>query len=84
MAPDRDEFLAEWASRPAVERLERIPGWIEALASVLALNLSEITPDMAGSSAKRLGDFVKLAGDGDLDAGVQRLKTLTLAQRLVA
>jgi hypothetical protein len=83
-APDRDEFLAEWASRPAAERLERIPGWIEALVGVLALNLVSATPDEARSSAKRLGDFVKLAGDGDLELGVERLKTLTLAQRLVA
>jgi len=84
MAPDRDEFLAEWASRPAAERLEKIPGWIEVLAGVLLLNLVSATPDEAGSSAKRLGDFVKLAGDGDLELGVERLKTLTLAQRLVA
>jgi len=83
-APDRDEFLFEWAARPIADRLACIPGWIDALAGVLVLNLVTAAPYEAGSSAKRLGDFVKLAGDGDLELGVERLKALTLAQRLVA
>ena len=74
-APDRDEFLAEWALRPAAERLKLVGAWIDATAGVIVLHIqfSETEPAVVGQLAKRLGGYVRLAGDGDLELGVERL-----------
>jgi hypothetical protein len=86
MAPDRNEFLADWAIQNAAERLLRVSAWIETAASMVLLHLplAETSPAEVGFLARRLGQFVRLAGDGDMERGVDRLEMLTLAQRMVA
>jgi hypothetical protein len=86
MAPDRDAFLAEWAIQDAAERLLRVHTWIEGTSSMVLLHLplEETSPAEVGFLARRLGQFVRLAGDGDMERGVDRLERLTMAQRMVA
>jgi hypothetical protein len=85
-APDRDEFLAEWAIQSAAERLLRVSAWIDTAAGMVRMHLplEATSPAEIGFLARRLGQFVRLAGDGDMERGLDRLERLTLAQRMVA
>jgi len=86
-AQDRDATLAEWSLLPPHQRLLLVEDWLRGGTELLALWIGaegHVSEREIGAFARRMASFVRLAGDGDLALGVDRLKTLHTARELVA
>lgn len=86
-AQDRDATLAEWSLLPSQQRLLLVEDWLRGATELLVLWIGSpeyVSEREIGAFARRMASFVRLAGDGDLALGVDRLNALHTARELVA